>query len=284
MDTKPTVPKGLFEPPYPRSPVTPPATAEQISRAERALNVTFPAALIATLKVQNGGAIRLSSYNTLSPVAKEHGLEKNGFSTLAGVDPNDDGNLVEQSKLAHDEWGLPKGLVPLDGDGHWWCCLNYRACGPKGEPVVTHVDLEMKYEFKVAGSFHELLMGLFQDEESLKPALIALDEGAPKGVALGETLERLGCTVKRFEGKANPRFPLPPTWCWRKFRGLLRDEPVWIQFQKNKLYSVSFPKTDQRDDTHPMLTVSVKPADEQECLRELLTGLGKGAVLIRGVS
>ena len=43
----------------------------QISRAESALGVVLPSALIAALKAQNGGSIRLSSFRLAPAAAKK---------------------------------------------------------------------------------------------------------------------------------------------------------------------------------------------------------------------
>lgn len=274
---------GLFSPPLLGRALAPPATPAMIARAEKAVGVALPEALKAALLVQNGGPIRRSSFKLKPAAAKQYGLKLYSLSTLPSAAAAGQESVVALTKLAR-KGELPKGLIPLDGDGHAWCCLDYRECGPKGEPRVAHVDLEQERDFTVARSFGELLKGLFQDEESLRPALIALDKGAPKGAALEAALQRLGCAKHKLPGTGNRKYPRPPTWRWRKFRGLLRGEPVWIRFEKNKLYRVSIAKTDQRPAAHPMLTIAVKPADEPACLEQLVAGLGKGAVLISGVS
>ena len=59
------------------------------------------------------------------------------------------------------EWGLPQGLVLLDGDGHTWTALDYRSGA--GEPSVVWLDVEAGDELLIASSFDELL-------NSLRPA------------------------------------------------------------------------------------------------------------------
>lgn len=277
------VPDGLFGTAL-KVDISDPATAEEFARTEAALGVKLPAALLAVLRVRNGGQIRLTSHKLTSEGRKKFGRKHYSFTRLSGVHPTDSDGLTQQTALAREEWELPAGLIPLGGDGHTWCCLDYRACGSTGEPSVTHVDLEGEQEFALAPTFAEFVSTLFRDPDSWVPALIALDKGAPMGKMLDTALQALGCTVHTIPGSyANPSFPTPPIWHWAKFRGALRNSPAWIEYQRNKLYDVSIQKTPDRPAKHPMLTVAVAAADEEACLRELLAGLGQGAVLIHGM-
>lgn len=277
------VPDDLFAAPL-KVDITSPATAEECARTEAALGVTLPPALLAVLRVRNGGQIRLSSLKLTPEGRKKYGRKRYSFTRLAGVHPTDSDGLTQQTALARQEWDLPAGLIPLGGDGHSWCCLDYRACGPTGEPSVVHIDLDEAQEFTLAPTFAEFISGLFRDPDSWEPALIALDQGAPMGKLLDAALQSLGCTVYTIPGLvSNPGSPPPPIWHWPKFRGALRNSPVWIQYERNKLYDASIPKTPDRPAKHPMLTVAVAAADEEPCLRELLAKLGPNAVLIHGM-
>ena len=277
------VPDGLFGKPL-KVDITDPATAEEFARTEAALMVKLPAELLAVLRVRNGGQLRRTSLKLTPEGRKKYGRKRYSFTRLAGVHPTEGDGLTQQTATAREEWELPEGLIPLGGDGHTWCCLDYRVCGPKGEPSVSHIDLEGEQEFALAPTFAEFISNLVRDPDSWEPALIALDQGAPMGTMLDAALQALGCTVYTIPGGyTNPRFPAPPIWHWAKFQGALRDSPVWIQYERNKLYDVSIQKTPDRPAKHPMLTVAVAAADEDACLRELLAGLGQGAVLIHGM-
>jgi hypothetical protein len=49
--------------------------------------------------------------------------------------------------------------------GHNMLCLDYRECGPAGEPAVVHVDQQSKYKVTVvAPSFEAFVRGLESDE------------------------------------------------------------------------------------------------------------------------
>lgn len=277
------VPDDLFGTPL-KVDITDPATAEEFARTEAGLGVKLPAELFAVLRVRNGGQLRRTSLKLTPEGRKKYGRKRYSFKRLAGVHPTEGDGLTQQTATAREEWQLPEGLIPLGGNGHTWCCLDYRVSGPTGEPCVSHIDLEGEQEFVLAPTFAEFISNLVRDPDSWEPALIALDQGAPMGAKLDAALQALGCTVHTIPGHfANPRFPIPPIWHWAKFRGALPDSPVWIQYERNKLYDVSIQKTPDRPANHPMLTVAVAAADEEACLRELLAGLGQGAVLIRGM-
>ena len=273
------VPDDLFAP----GQIRPPASEADLVRAETELAVSLPIALRRVLGVQDGGYLRLTTFRLKTKPPKKWSTRREYFvNELPGAAAGE--TLVAQRNLARLEWGVPEGLLPLCGDGHWWCCLDYRSCGPQGEPAITHVQPEDELEFEVAPDFATLLSGLHRTIEQMEPALIALDDGAPTGPALNALLQGLGCRKHDYPGVyANPSFPLPPTWHWDKYAGLLRDSAVWIQSENNKLYSVSKPKTPLRTGRHPMLTASVSPDQEAACLTELLTALGPGATLIHGV-
>ncbi|GAA0928089.1 hypothetical protein GCM10009557_93660 [Virgisporangium ochraceum] len=52
------------------------------------------------------------------------------------------------------EWGLPSPVVLLSGDGHYWIALDYRTCGPAGEPPVVWLDVEAGQDLPIAPDFH----------------------------------------------------------------------------------------------------------------------------------
>jgi hypothetical protein len=57
--------------------------------------------------------------------------------------------------------------------GHDMVCLDYRVCGPQGEPQVVHVDQEWDYKIVfVAENFEAFIRGLENDtafEENAEP-------------------------------------------------------------------------------------------------------------------
>lgn len=58
------------------------------------------------------------------------------------------------------EWDLPAQVVLITGDGHTWIGLDYRACGPRGEPSITWFDAEMETELALAPDFRSFVEAL----------------------------------------------------------------------------------------------------------------------------
>lgn len=271
---------SLFKPPIGRE-ARAGASPDAIARAQSALGVQLPALLIKLWKARNGGRLRAAHFTLLKRPPRRLWSGRYHFQSLPSAGANDD--IVDLTATARD-WEIPDGLIPLFGDGHWWCCLDYRNRGSKREPSITHIDTDAIGEFEVAPTFADFLTGLYRSPEDREPALIALDDGAPRGDALAAVLEPLGCTRYLFPGcVTNPNFPHPPTWNWKKYRSFVRGLCASIAAENNRLYSVSILKTAERPADHPMLTVSVTPAHAKKCLNELLAALGPAAALMHSV-
>lgn len=61
-----------------------------------------------------------------------------------------------------EEWGLPKDIVLLCGEGRWWIALDYR--NTKDNPPMIYMDLEWGSDtliFELASDFETLVNGLF---------------------------------------------------------------------------------------------------------------------------
>ena len=80
------------------------------------------------------------------------------------------------SKFWIDEWRYPAiGVYFADcpSAGHDMVCLDYRACGSTGEPLVVHIDQEWDYKIVfVAESFEAFIRGRWLDGiiNGVKPA------------------------------------------------------------------------------------------------------------------
>jgi hypothetical protein len=131
----------------------PPLTNEMVAIAERKLGFRLPQEYLDLLRVQNGGYIRYSLPDCVHDV-------------IAGIGPNfpsitaftwDDYDYAESLSFSLD------GLVPLDGDGHWHLCLDYRQI-PEA-PAVTYIDTESDFEERVAATFGKYLSLLKLDVE-----------------------------------------------------------------------------------------------------------------------
>jgi hypothetical protein len=72
------------------------------------------------------------------------------------------------SQFMMEEWGYPPigvYFANCPSAGHDMLCLDYRDCGPQGEPTVVHVDQESDYKItSVAKHFASLIQGLEPDD------------------------------------------------------------------------------------------------------------------------
>jgi hypothetical protein len=155
--------------------VHPPFSAAGLARLEERLGVKLPTTLIACLALQNGGYLRCRH-----PVFHHEMIWGIGeaFPCLGKTIADE----VEDAEWSPPE---PAGLVPFDGDGHTFMCLDYRS----GEaPCVTYVDLELERTTPVASCFEDFLAHL---RDRLADHLIVpgnLPEVATRlGQALGKT-------------------------------------------------------------------------------------------------
>ena len=113
-------------------------TDELVRAAEGALGFRLPAAFLDLLRVQNGGLPRRRCF----PVGRGH-VEITGLYGVGGFHGID--NPDRGSRHTIREWGFPDvGVViaPTPSGGHDAVLLDYRECGPAGEPRVIHVETE----------------------------------------------------------------------------------------------------------------------------------------------
>lgn len=145
---------------YVDAPLTPPL----LERVERALGYTLPRAYVALAQHQNGGIPARTCHRTAEPTswAKDH-VALTGIFAIGETKPC---SLLGEAGSAFwsAEWGYPKlGVYFADcpSAGHDLLCLDYRACGPRGEPRVVHVDQQRDYRIThVAEDFGQFLRGL----------------------------------------------------------------------------------------------------------------------------
>jgi hypothetical protein len=198
----------------------PPLTDEALACAERQIGYALPAELLELLRKQNGGYIRLS-------------LPQREHSIIAGIGPNFP-SLTDFDWEEHQEYvSYPlKGLVALDGDGHWYLCLDYRK--NLTTPSVTYIDIECDEQVDIAPSFSQYLALLrvdiddqyvlesVADIESVKSRLsswLGVEFDATDSWAHGYPIHRVAL------GTANN-----PQWLWLSpntvLRGFVRvDDP-----------------------------------------------------------
>jgi len=285
------VPVDLFKPRQQYEIPTPFDPAE-LKRTEKALGVKLPEAFVEVLKERNGGPLRLTTFTMKTkPPRKMDSISGRNYhvGSLSGIHPTHADGLTQRTETARG-WEVEQGLFPLDGDGHYWLCLDYRECGPRGEPGITHweqgdprIDAPdpSNPTCRVADSFEELILGLRRAPDDYEPATISLDGEEVLPPRLGKILTSLGCKKHEYVG-VKSKTPLPRTWTWDKYKNFVRGLPVWLTLEQNKTLGFA-PKFDQRPEGHPMLRVSVTPKQAEKCLAEVMAALGPKATLFQSV-
>lgn len=274
---------NLFEA---RSKPIPAATDAQITHAETELGITLPAAYKQVLRYQDGGSLRLTQFElTSDPPENSYARRLYNVRALPSVRHDDDDNIMRQTELLRDEWGAPEGFFALFGEGHWWCCFDYRTGGPHAEPVITHIDLDdadpdvPPQEVAIAPSFAALLAGLRMDPQKRKPAKIALDPATTVD-ALHAVLVTLGMHRSKDPGGHPRGIQPPPAWEWPKYRSFVKGFPARVELWTNKLHL----HKPLFHDPHAILQIYVDADQEQPALDELVAALhapGSTANLLR---
>ena len=149
--------------------VSEPPSDELIASVEEELGYKLPAAYIWLMKQHNGGIPVNTCYPCDEPTcwAEDHVA----ITGIFGIGREKSCSLCGElgSQFMIDEWEYPAiGVAICDcpSAGHDMIFLDYRVCGPQGEPAVVHVDQENDYKIThLADSFEEFVRGL--EHESL---------------------------------------------------------------------------------------------------------------------
>lgn len=146
-----------------------PLTPDLTERVERKLGYKLPAAYIELAQHQNGGIPVRNRHATSEPVSwSEKGIAVTGIYAIGETKPC---SLLGEfgGRFWQKEWGYPDiGVYFADcpSAGHDMLCLDYRECGPTGEPRVVHIDQERAYKVTlVAPTFESFLRGLVRAED-----------------------------------------------------------------------------------------------------------------------
>ena len=143
-----------------------PVTDEDIKDAESELGYTLPAAYIELLKNHNGGVVKKNCFinddDDCVYVTGIYGIDRNKKYSLFG----EFGNEFWISKVKYP----PIGIVVADtiSGGHDMIFLDYRECGPTGEPKVVRVDQECDYSMTLlADNFGDFIKNLYFNIEEI---------------------------------------------------------------------------------------------------------------------
>ena len=176
-------------------------TDERIKNAEKTLGVTLPKEYIDLLKVQNGGYIRYKLDGF--PHSVTYGI--GGFyPNLTDLDWSDYEGYVSFEL---------NGLIPFDGDGHWYLCFDYR--GNENEPQITYIDTEVDTEQIVANTFSDYLTKLIVETDDLWVI---------------ETNEKIGKIINNIETILQVKFEEPDTWAhgYPIYRCEYNEGWIWV--------------------------------------------------------
>lgn len=134
-----------------------PLSTDAVRSVHAKLGVTLPEEFVRLLRSQNGGAINREFSAFPAPTPTSWAPDHVPFTECFGI--GDGFGSITQSPELNEEWGQPRELVLLSGDGHWWIALDYRGA-PDGDPAVVWYDNEVGEDVRLASSFREFIEGL----------------------------------------------------------------------------------------------------------------------------
>jgi hypothetical protein len=143
-------------------------TDKAVIAVEQNLGYKLPGSYVELMSFQNGGIPRRTNHRTKERTSWSHDhIAITGIYSIGSDKPC---SLCGQfgSRFWMEEWGYPAiGVYFADcpSAGHDMLCLDYRACGPRGEPQVVHIDQEFDYRIVfVAENFERFIRGLEDDD------------------------------------------------------------------------------------------------------------------------
>ena len=141
-------------------------TDEDIKNAEAELGYTLPTAYIELLKNHNGGVVNKNCFinddDDCVYITGIYGIDRDKKYSLLG----EMGNEFWISKVKYP----PIGVIVADtiSGGHDMIFLDYRECGPTGEPKVVRVDQECDYSITLlADNFGDFIKNLYISIEEI---------------------------------------------------------------------------------------------------------------------
>ena len=142
---------------------------ELIASVEQELGYKLPASYIWLMKRHNGGIPVNACFPTEEPTswAEDHVA----ITGIMGIGRKKTYSLCGElgSRFMIEEWEYPDigvAICNCPSAGHDMIFLDYRECGPEGEPKVVHIDQECDYEITpLADTFEDFIRGLVNEED-----------------------------------------------------------------------------------------------------------------------
>jgi hypothetical protein len=140
---------------------------EVVDAVQEQLGYTLPAAYIELARHQNGGTPRKRCIR--SPSRTTWAEDHVAITGIYSIGSHKRHSLCGEvgSMFWVEQWGYPHiGVYFADcpSAGHDMICLDYRECGPNGEPSVVHVDQEWDYRITfLAETFESFIRGLYSE-------------------------------------------------------------------------------------------------------------------------
>lgn len=146
-----------------------PLSDEAAAQVETPLGYRLPAAYVELARHQNGGIPLRTLHRTPNRTSWAHDhVALNGIFAIGGDAQYSLLGEEFNNEFWIEEWGYPEiGIYFADcpSAGHDMLCLDYRECGPEGEPRVVHVDQEWDYLITpLAENFDAFIRGLEGEE------------------------------------------------------------------------------------------------------------------------
>lgn len=148
--------------------VSPSFSDLDVVHVEKELGYKLPKSYVALMHLQNGGIPKRTNHRTSERTS--WAADHVAITGIYGIGRDKMYSLCGEFKSGFwvEEWGYPPiGIYFADcpSAGHDMLCLDYRECGPSGEPQVVHVDQEWDYKVTfVAESFESFIRGLESDD------------------------------------------------------------------------------------------------------------------------
>lgn len=228
-----------------------------IASIENELGYKLPASYIALMKRHNGGIPYATCYPLPAELAKNHDqdyIEITGFLSIGRKKMNSlcgtAGNRLFKEAWHYPDYGVY--ICDCPSAGFELILLDYRQCGPDGEPSVAYVDMENHRISTLAPDFATFVQGLVEENELLSPEADRANE-----IAMVEDGDFSPLLIKicRHCG-----IPQAEQWIRSVARQLveeknlfaLHEDPLsWLLYDlQYMLYSFAFPKASVKQYLH----------------------------------